>query len=49
VPAIYRHRYTTLSSRKIARTLDMPLRRARDVLDTLFGHFPPAVAASDGA
>ena len=49
VPAIYRHRHATLSSRKIARTLDMPLRRARDVLETLFAHFPPAVAASDGA
>jgi dTDP-4-dehydrorhamnose reductase len=49
VPAIYRHRHTTLSSRKIAQTLDMPLRRARDVLDGLFAHFPPAVAAPDGA
>lgn len=49
VPSIYRHRHTTLSSRKIARTLDMPLRRARDVLDMLFARFPPAVAAPDGA
>jgi len=49
VPSIYRHRHTTLSSRKIAQTLDMPLRCARDVLDMLFAHFPPAVAASDGA
>jgi dTDP-4-dehydrorhamnose reductase len=49
VPSIYRHRYTTLSSRKIARTLGVPLRRARDVLDALFAHFPPALAASDGA
>jgi dTDP-4-dehydrorhamnose reductase len=49
VPAIYRHRHTTLSSRKIAEALDMPLRSARDVLDTLFARFPPAVAASDGA
>jgi dTDP-4-dehydrorhamnose reductase len=49
VPAIYRHRHTTLSSRKIARTLDMPLRPARDVLDMLFAHFPPAAAASGGA
>jgi dTDP-4-dehydrorhamnose reductase len=45
VPAIYRHRHATLSSRKIAQALDMPVRRARDVLDTLFAHFPPAVAA----
>jgi dTDP-4-dehydrorhamnose reductase len=49
VPAIYRHRHATLSSRKIARTLDMPLRGARDVLAMLFAHFPPAVAASDSA
>jgi dTDP-4-dehydrorhamnose reductase len=48
VPSIYRHRYTTLSSRKIAQALGLPLRRARDVLDTLFARFPPAVAASDG-
>ena len=42
VPAIYRHRHATLSScEKIARTLDMPVRRARDVLDTLFAHFRP--------
>ena len=49
VPSIYRHRYTTLSSRKIARTLGVPLRCARDVLDTLFARFPPALAAPDGA
>ena len=49
VPSIYRHRYTTLSSRKIALTLGVPLRRARDVLDTLFARFPPALAAPDGA
>jgi dTDP-4-dehydrorhamnose reductase len=47
VPSIYRHRHATLSSRKIARALDMPLRSARDVLAMLFAHFPPAVAASD--
>jgi dTDP-4-dehydrorhamnose reductase len=49
VPSIYRHRHATLSSRKIARALDMPLRGARDVLAMLFAHFPPAVAASDSA
>jgi dTDP-4-dehydrorhamnose reductase len=49
VPSIYRHRHATLSSRKIARALDTPLRGARDVLAMLFAHFPPAVAASDSA
>ncbi len=49
VPAIYRHRHATLSSRKIARALDMPLRGAREVLTMLFAHFPPAAAASDSA
>src|ERR687897_926456 len=33
VPEIYRHRYVTLSCEKIARTLPMPVRRARDILD----------------
>jgi len=49
VPSIYRHRHATLSSRKIARALDIPLRGARDVLAMLFAHFPPAVAVSDSA
>jgi dTDP-4-dehydrorhamnose reductase len=49
VPSIYRHRHATLSSWKIARALNMPLRGARDVLAVLFAHFPPAVAASDSA
>jgi dTDP-4-dehydrorhamnose reductase len=49
VPAIYRHRHATLSSRKIARALDLPLRAARDVLAMLFARFPPAVAASGSA
>jgi len=40
VPGIYRHRYVTLSCEKIARTLPMPVRRARDILDTLFAGFP---------
>jgi dTDP-4-dehydrorhamnose reductase len=43
VPSIFRQRHTTLSSEKIARTLDMPLRRARDVLEGLFAGVPPAV------
>jgi len=49
VPSIYRHRHATLSSLKIARALDMPLRRARDVLAALFARFPPAVAVSGSA
>jgi dTDP-4-dehydrorhamnose reductase len=39
VPDIYRHRYVTLSCGKIAG-LPMPVRRARDILDTLFAGFP---------
>ena len=39
VPDIYRHRYVTLSCEKIA-SLPMPVRRARDILDTLFAGFP---------
>ena len=39
VPDIYRHRYVTLSCEKIAG-LPMPVRRARDILDTLFAGFP---------
>ena len=38
VPDIYRHRYVTLSCEKIAG-LPMPVRRARDILDTLFAGF----------
>jgi len=44
VPAIYRHRQVTLSSEKIARTLGMPPKRARDVLDQLFCGFPQPAA-----
>lgn len=44
VPEIYRHRYVTLSCAKIARTLPMPIRRARDILDTLFAGFPQPAA-----
>jgi dTDP-4-dehydrorhamnose reductase len=39
VPSIYRHRHVTLSCEKIARSIDMPLRRSRDVLDALFAGF----------
>jgi dTDP-4-dehydrorhamnose reductase len=39
VPGIYRHRYVTLGCDKIAG-LPMPVRRARDILDTLFAGFP---------
>lgn len=39
VPDIYRHRYVTLSCEKIA-SLPAPVRRARDILDTLFASFP---------
>jgi len=49
VPSIYRHRHATLSCRKIAQALDMRVRCARDVLATLFAHFPPAAAASGSA
>jgi dTDP-4-dehydrorhamnose reductase len=44
VPEIYRHRYVTLSCEKIARSLPMPVRRARDILDTLFAGFPQPAA-----
>ena len=44
VPAIYRQRHATLSSEKIAETLEMPLKCARDVLEGLFGSFPLASA-----
>lgn len=40
VPGIYRHRYVTLSCEKIERTLRMPVRSARAILDTLFAGFP---------
>ena len=39
VPAIYRHRYVTLSCDKIAG-LPMLVRSSRDILDTLFAGFP---------
>ena len=46
VPEIYRHRYVTLSCEKIARSLPMPVRRARDILDTLFAGFPQPAAGA---
>jgi dTDP-4-dehydrorhamnose reductase len=46
VPDIYRHRHVTLSCRKIAHELGMPVRDARDVLRQLFSEFGRAVAAS---
>jgi dTDP-4-dehydrorhamnose reductase len=49
VPAIYRQRHTTLSSEKIAGTLEIPLRRARDVLEGLFAGFPQAIARARDA
>jgi dTDP-4-dehydrorhamnose reductase len=44
VPAIYRHRYVALDCGKIARTLPMRVRSARDILDTLFAGFPQPAA-----
>lgn len=46
VPAIYRHRYVALSCEKIARTLQMPVRTAHDILDTLFAGFAQPGAGS---
>jgi dTDP-4-dehydrorhamnose reductase len=45
VPEIYRHRHVTLSCRKIAGELAMPVRQARDVLHELFSAFGRPVAA----
>jgi dTDP-4-dehydrorhamnose reductase len=44
VPEIYRHRHVTLSCRKIARALGMPVRDARDVLHRLFAEFGRVLA-----
>ena len=46
VPEIYRHRYVTLNCEKIARSLPMPVRSARDILDTLFAGFPQPAAGA---
>jgi dTDP-4-dehydrorhamnose reductase len=45
VPSIFRLGNASLSSEKIVRALEMPLRRARDVLGGLFGRSPPTAAA----
>lgn len=47
VPSIYRHRHATLSSDKIARALELPLKRAGEVMEGLFAGFPHAVAPRD--
>lgn len=46
VPAIFRHRYVTLSCDKIARSLGLPAKRARDILEALFSRFPKPAATS---
>ena len=49
VPAIYRQRHVTLACTKMARALDMPVRRSQDVLDVLFAGFAqPAVSSPAG-
>jgi dTDP-4-dehydrorhamnose reductase len=40
VPSIFRHRYVTISCDKIGRSLGLPAKRARDILDALFAGFP---------
>jgi dTDP-4-dehydrorhamnose reductase len=47
VPEIYRHRHVTLCCDKIARSLAIPVKRARDILGVLFSGFPQSAAASD--
>ena len=44
VPAIYRHRYSAMDARKIARELGLPVRPARAVLRQLFAGFPAAAS-----
>jgi hypothetical protein len=44
VPSIYRLGNASLLSEKIAHALEMPLKRARDVLGALFARFPAAAA-----
>ncbi|MBL6613439.1 MAG: sugar nucleotide-binding protein [Reyranella sp.] len=46
VPSIFRHRHVTLSCDKIARSLGMPVKRARVILDALFAGFPQPVASA---
>ena len=45
VPAIFRHRYVALSCAKIGRSLGLPAKRARDILEALFSSFPRSAAA----
>ena len=45
VPAIYRHRYSAMDARKIARELGLQIRPARAVLRQLFAGFPAAAEA----
>ncbi|WP_421999458.1 SDR family oxidoreductase [Reyranella sp.] len=40
VPSIFRHRYVTIGCDKIGRSLGLPAKRARDILDALFEGFP---------
>jgi dTDP-4-dehydrorhamnose reductase len=44
VPAIYRHRYSAMDARKIARELGLSIRPARAVLRQLFAGFPAAAS-----
>ncbi len=44
VPAIYRHRYSTLNAQKIAHAFGVPIRPARAVLAELFVGFPASGA-----
>ena len=46
VPAIFRHRHVTLSCEKVARSLGLPVKRARDILNELFSGFPQPAATS---
>jgi dTDP-4-dehydrorhamnose reductase len=48
VPAIYRHRHTALDCRKIAAALGLPIRRARPVLEALFGRVQDGRVAAGG-
>ena len=47
VPSIFRHRYVTLSCDKIGRSLGVPVRPARVILEALFAGFSrPAASAA---
>ena len=45
VPSIFRHRHVTLSCDKIGRSLGMPVKRARAILEALFAGFPQPAAS----